>query len=144
VIPRGGNRPIAQPVKRDMRRSLLALTMLLLAACAHTQGDGPSRMPGSGARGTVVFGPNCPVLVAGSPCPVRPWQGKVQAFTVRGAFVRDTTTDQGGAFELPLDPGTYDLIPLTPDGPPTAKMQRVRVTAGTFVSVTLQVDSGIR
>ncbi len=46
-----------------------AAALLLLAACAHTPGDGPSPMPGSGARGTVVFGPNCPVVVAGSPCP---------------------------------------------------------------------------
>jgi hypothetical protein len=144
VIPPGGNQPIGRSVQREMRRSLLALAMLLLAACAYTQGGGSSPTPGSGARGTVVFGPKCPVMVAGSPCPDRPWQGKVQAFTVGGAFVRDATTDQDGAFEMPLDPGTYDLIPLTPDGPPTAKMQRVTVTAGSYVPVTLQVDSGIR
>jgi hypothetical protein len=125
-----------------MRRSLCAVALVLLVACAQASSDGPS--PASGARGTVVFGPNCPVVVAGTPCPDRPWQGKVQAFTVRGAFVRDTATDRDGSFELPLGPGTYDLIPLTPDGPPTAKMQRVTVTAGNFVSVTLQVDSGIR
>jgi hypothetical protein len=125
-----------------MRRSLCAAALVLLVACAHTSSDGSS--PASGARGTVVFGPNCPVVVAGTPCPDRPWQGKVQAFTVGGAFVAETTTDQEGAFELPLDPGTYDLIPLTPDGPPTAKMKRITVTAGSLVSVQLQVDSGIR
>ena len=133
-------------VRPSMKRLVLALTIpvLLLGGCARTSVDRPSPTPVSGVRGTVLFGPNCPVVIAGTPCPDRPWQGTVQAFTVDGTLVRDTTTNAQGAFELPLDPGTYDLMPLTPDGPPTAKLQRATVAAGAFTTVTLQVDSGIR
>ena len=131
-----------------MKRPILALAvpMLLLVACSSYSAVDvpPSPMPDSGVRGTVVQGPNCPVEIAGSPCPDRPWQGKVQAFTLTGALVRETGTNTNGEFELPLEPGTYDLTPYTLDGPPTAKMQRVTVTSHAFLSVTLQVDTGIR
>jgi hypothetical protein len=129
-----------------MRRLDLVLTIpiLLLISCSHTSIDGPSGTPDSGVRGTVLLGPNCPVEIAGSPCPDRPWQGKVQAFTLQGSLVRDVSTDKKGAFELRLGPGIYNLVPYTFDGPPTAKMQRVTVTPGAFVTVTLQVDTGIR
>jgi hypothetical protein len=130
-----------------MRRLVLtfALPMVLLSACGgYTAKDGPSPQPESGIRGTVVLGPNCPVEIAGSPCPDRPWQGKVQAFTLEGALVNEVSTDKEGAFVLPLEPGTYNLIPYTLDGPPTAKMQQVTVKSATFTVVTLQVDTGIR
>jgi hypothetical protein len=125
-----------------MRRLVPAIAVpILLLSCGHGPVGG---LPNSGVRGDVVLGPTCPVEIAGSPCPDRPWQGTVQAFTLSGALVRDASTDAQGAFELPLDPGTYDLIPYTPQSPPTAKMQRVTVTSGAFVAVTLQLDTGIR
>ena len=119
--------------------------MLLLSSCGgFAAKDGGSSQPHSGARGSVVLGPSCPVEIAGSPCPDRPWQGKVQAFTLEGRLAREVNTDERGAFELPLEPGTYNLIPYTLDGPPNAKMQQVTVRSGTFTDVTLQVDTGIR
>lgn len=87
----------------------------------------------------------CPVVQAGSPCPDRPWQGTVRVSTPSGLVVAETTTDRlDGAFSLPLGPGTYDVIPVTLDGPPTAKSRRVQVTDGAWTTVALRVDSGIR
>jgi len=129
-----------------MRRITLAIAIptLLAVACAHGPAGGPPPVPSSGVRGNVVLGPTCPVEIAGSPCPDRPWQGKVQAFTLTGASAGEVSTDAQGAFELPLDPGMYDLTPYTPDSPPTARAQRITVPPGAFLTVTLQVDSGIR
>jgi hypothetical protein len=130
-----------------MRRLIpaLAVPVILLVACSSKGPiDGPSPQPGSGVRGQVVLAPSCPVEIVGSPCPDRAWQGKVQAFTPTGILVREASTNAGGAFEMPLDPGTYDLIPYTLEGPPTAKMQRIKVTPHAFLTVTLHVDTGIR
>jgi hypothetical protein len=102
-------------------------------------------MPGSGVRGTVTFGPLCPVERVGSPCPDRPWRGNVKAQFTNGTLVRQVPTDAAGAFILPLDPGTYDILPaIQEDSMPNVKMQRVTVTEGSFATVTMQVDSGMR
>lgn len=128
-----------------MRRPVLPLCLLalILASCAN--GSPASPTPGSGVRGTVTYGPLCPVEQVGSPCPDRPWQGKVQGRLPDGTLVREVTTEPNGSFTLSLDPGTYDVVAATPeDGMTNAKAQRVTVTDGTFVTITMQVDSGIR
>ncbi len=131
-----------------MKRWLLPFCVLLVlsAGCASgARGEGPSPGPTSGVRGVVTYGPLCPVVRAGSPCPDRPWQGTVQAFQPDGStLVREAQTDQDGAFTLSLEPGAYVISPLTPDGPPTSKFRNVTVNSGSFVEVILQVDSGIR
>jgi hypothetical protein len=123
---------------------LVCAALILTASCsAPTPSDPP--VPDSGVRGTVLYGPLCPVIRAGTPCPDRPWQGSVQAYTQDGATaVGSAPTDKQGTFTLPLNPGIYLVTPVTPDGPPTAKFRQVRVEPGAFVEVTLQVDSGIR
>ena len=127
-----------------MKRWVLMLWVIASVSTACGNGQGPSSTPDSGIRGRVTYGPLCPVVQAGSPCPDRPWQGKVQAFTSDGTLAGDAETDQRGAFTLPLEPGTFVITPWTPDGPPTAKSRNVTVVAGAFVQVALQVDSGIR
>ena len=82
---------------------------------------------------------------ATSPCPDRPWQGKVRALGPDGVTVVGTvSTDKAGAFSMDLPPGAYLITPITPDGPPSAKLRRLTVIEGAYTSVELTVDSGIR
>ena len=101
-------------------------------------------MPRSGVRGSVMTGPTCPVEVAGSPCSDRPWQGPVLAFNLVGELIRETTTDENGAFALPLEPGTYDLVAARPNGLRNAERKRITVRGDSYHQVTVQVDTGIR
>lgn len=121
---------------------VLVLEVLAMAAC---NGQPAAPIPRSGVEGTVVWGPACPVSRAGSPCPDRPWQGKVQALELDAVTIVGTvSTDEAGTFSMELPPGGYLITPITPDGPPTTKLRRLTVTEGAFTSVELRVDSGIR
>jgi hypothetical protein len=124
------------------RRSLLLLSLsLALMAC----GNGGHARPGTGIRGTVSIGPQCPVEQANSPCPDRPFQGQVQA-TAADGVTTTTTTDVDGRFTIDVPPGTYDVVALTTNGggPPTAIPQTVVVREGAYTSIALELDSGIR
>lgn len=122
---------------------LLVGAALTLASCGVDAGVDDA--PRSGVEGTVTYGPLCPVAQAGSPCPDRPWQGKVQALGPDGVTVVATvSTDKAGAFSMDLEPGGYFITPVTPDGPPTTKLRRLTVMLGAYTSVELSVDSGIR
>lgn len=121
---------------------VLVVAALALAAC---NGQPGAPIPRSGVEGTVIWGPTCPTARAGSPCPDRPWQGKVQALKLDAATIAGTvSTDKAGVFSMELPPGGYLITPITPDGPPTTKLRRLTVTDGAFTSVELRVDSGIR
>ena len=128
-----------------MHRSILAVVALAAAltitACNLEAPEGVVHT--SGVEGTVTYGPLCPVVQAGSPCPDRPWQGKVRALDLDGVTVIATvSTDKAGAFSMDLPPGAYLITPITPDGPPTTKLRRLTVTEGAYTSVELSVDSG--
>lgn len=118
----------------------VALFLGLLVAC---QGVGDRPAPGSGIRGRVLAGPQCPVETEASPCPDVPWVGRVRATGEVGVF--EVRTDAEGAFVLAVPPGTYLVHAVVPGGgPPTAVPETVRVRPGSFVEVTLEVDTGIR
>ena len=129
-----------------MRRLLVSFAVVALALTAC--GNGTSHLTStarSGVRGVVTYGPTCPVEIAGSPCPDRPWSGVVRAVDLNGDPAGETTTGDRGTFQLDLPEGTYDVLAVVEGGgPPTAKPVRVTVTGGRYASVTLQVDSGIR
>jgi hypothetical protein len=98
----------------------------------------------SGIQGVVLAGPRCPVAIAGSPCPDRPFPGTVLATRTGGGSSQVKTDDQG-RFRLALEPGTYVVtLMLSNTGPPTAKPVSVTVIQGKFTQVTLAVDTGIR
>ncbi|MET0802133.1 MAG: carboxypeptidase-like regulatory domain-containing protein [Actinomycetota bacterium] len=131
-------RPIAPTVS-----SALALVFVLgIAACSADSPTKAERLVGT-VRGTVLSGPRCPVVVAGSPCPDRPWIGEVSASTVDGEVVSSVQTGRDGAFMLDLAPGTYLLTALA-TAPGRGSSRTVEVVANEPVSVTLQVDTGIR
>ena len=130
---------------RDMRRLLVpTLLVVALAGCSGVSGgDDPSAR--SGVRGVVTAGPQCPVVVQGSPCPDRPWSGIVRVTTPDGDWVGVVYTHAHGGFTIDLEPGSYEVLPVTDQGrPPNASSEEVVVDADTFTEVTLVVDTGIR
>lgn len=137
-----GNR-VAGPVRLTaMRRLALApiLTLALLGACA----GGPQSGVDSGVQGTVLVGPSCPVQQVGSPCPGAPFDGSVQA-SRDGNVIATVQVDPDGAYRIPLAPGTYVVQPvLIGGGVSSTSPVTVLVHAGSFASVDLTVDSGIR
>jgi hypothetical protein len=127
-----------------MRR--LAATLLVsmtLAACASASSDDPSLR--SGVRGVVTAGPQCPVVVQGSPCPDRPWTGTVRITSVEGDTVSEAATGPDGSFSFELEPGRYRVLAVIDGGgPATAASRSIMVDEGAFTEVSLLVDSGIR
>ena len=123
---------------------ILAILVVGLVSCTERAPGIPTPTPESGIVGVVKLWPGCPLMISGSPCPDRPWQGTVQAFSLQGELVGSAHTDKEGVFRLPLAPGVYDLKPFTFDDFPTAKLKRVSVEAGAFGNVSLRVDSGLR
>ena len=84
-------------MRRWTLRIAIAMSVLGLAAC--NSGDAGTPASKSGIEGIVTYGPLCPVAQAGSPCPDRPWQGKVQVLDRDGVTIQGTTsTDKAGAF----------------------------------------------
>ncbi len=130
-------------VLRAAALSLVAVA--LLAACSGGSDPAMDDPPNSGVRGVVTAGPQCPVVIQGSPCPDQPWQGAVRIATSAGEVVRIVQTDERGRFEAPLDEGTYVFMPeAEQDRLPIASPQTVKVSRGEWVEITLTVDTGIR
>jgi hypothetical protein len=123
-----------------VKRFALVLVAVAVASCGgNGSGDGTS-----GIRGQALAGPQCPVEVQGSPCPPVPWEGTVVATDVDGGAGYTVETDTDGRFELPLEPGTYEISIVSDSSPPFAKPQSVTVEPGSFAEVTVSVDTGIR
>ena len=121
------------------RLLLVFVSVVALGACSTSGvgGDGTS-----GIQGVVQAGPTCPVEIAGSPCPDRPFPGTVRA--TGGGINAQVATDDQGRFRLPLRPGSYLVTVVLTNGPATPVPQTVDVKPGTFSQVTLEVDTGIR
>ena len=110
--------------------------------------DRLGRTPMSGVEGRVVIGPQCPVVEAGkeNACKDKPYQATL-VLTERdgGREMTRITTRPDGVFRVVLPPGTYVIDPL-PGGPslPYGKPVIVRVEMGTFTTVLIPYDTGIR
>jgi hypothetical protein len=125
-------------MRRTSTASLL-LALALVACGASGSGDGSS-----GIRGRALAGPQCPVVVEGSPCPDLPWEGTVVATATSSGDEYTVDTDADGAFRLPLAPGGYVLTIRAASSPPFAAAQTVVVERGVFADVVISVDTGIR
>jgi hypothetical protein len=129
-----------------MSTLLMGFMAIVLAtgACGTDVGtDGPAA-DGSGIRGIVLTGPLCPVVVEGSPCPDQPWEGIVRVSGTDGQ-VAEVATDAKGRFAVTVRPGTYDVGPVMEGAVPGfSRSERVTVTDGDVIVITLTVDTGIR
>jgi hypothetical protein len=128
----------------------LALTAgvltLFLSACG---GAGSGSPAGSGIQGLVTAGPSCPNAQQASPCPDRPVAAaQIQVLDGSGRQVASVVSDSAGRFSVDLSPGTYVVQPVSnkplPGVTPTAASKTVRVVQGSYTSVQLQLDTGIR
>jgi carboxypeptidase family protein len=118
----------------------LVLVAVALASCGGDgAGDGTS-----GIRGQAVAGPQCPVETQASPCPPLPYEGTVIATDVESGSEYTVGTGADGRFELPLEPGTYEVSIVSETSPPFAKPQTVTVEPDSFTEITVSVDTGIR
>jgi hypothetical protein len=121
---------------------VVALTFAIVS-CGTSSGTGDGS---SGIKGTAGIGPMCPVMVAESPCPDRPFDGVIRVRSTDGDIVAEGHTTDGGTFRIALEPGTYVVEPVLENSgaPPFAKPVTVTVPAGSFVEVAVTIDSGIR
>jgi hypothetical protein len=122
---------------------IAAATLIAVAACD----DGEEPPLTSGIAGQVLIGPMCPVVQAGTPCPDEPYQATIDIWNAgRSEKLQTFTTDEDGRFRVALAPGEYYIDPQPPasGGPPTPSPQTVTVPADSFLSITVQYDSGIR
>jgi hypothetical protein len=128
-----------------MRR--LAILMVLATLPAACAGEIHHGSVASGIQGRVTVGPQCPVEVAGSPCPDAPFAATITVRLTNGDPVLDTDTAEDGRFRIPLPPGTYtieaeplrqnDIARMLPVDP-------VSVRPGAYTTVPISFDSGIR
>jgi len=103
----------------------------------------------SGITGTVLAGPQCPVVGpnTGPECEDKPLAATIVVRSADGrTAVTRFTSDANGEFRVPLYPGSYvlDPQPVSPNGLPFGQPQSVEVAAGQFTDVTIQYDTGIR
>lgn len=122
------------------RAGLAAL--LILAACGSQDLLGPGAP--QGIDGTVLLGPQCPVVSQEDPCPDLPYQAWIVIRGSDGGRVTRIRSDEDGRFRVGLRPGTYVLDPESGDPFPAAGEQEVVVEPGRYTEVLVSFDTGIR
>lgn len=99
----------------------------------------------SGIRGTIVLGPQCPVVQLGvDDCDDTPYRATIVVKT-EGETREVTRVTAEGKFSVVLAPGTYVLVPVQGNALfPRAASQTVDVQENAFTEVTIIFDTGIR
>jgi hypothetical protein len=116
----------------------------LLAACASTAGS--ASHSDSGVRGQALVDAGCPPARGSTTCPDRAITARLTITTRAGKAVTNAATDAEGRFRVPLAPGQYLLHAINTTGSPVPAAGSVEftVTDGSYTTVTVHFDSGIR
>lgn len=128
-----------------MTLGFVAVATVVMAACGG--GDDEPDVRQSGIAGIVRAGPQCPVMMAGSPCPDKPLEATLRIAAVGDGFTATVESDSDGLFRLDLPPGEYEIVALPiGDGPFPAPPgdQVVTVRSGAITEVPISYDTGIR
>ena len=126
-----------------MKRLFVLAALASLTAC-----NPPSEFLGdSGVRGRVLAGPQCPVVIKGSPCPDLPARAGIRVIDASdGNVLRRAHSDDGGRFEVVIEAGRYFLEAMSEGTgfPGGGERVLVLVRSHRFTRVTLHLDTGIR
>ena len=127
--------------KSHLRVAAFLACKILLAACSGTTATGDS-----GVEGHVWVGPTCPVVQEGVDCPDSPLEADLEVRDSFGRVVARARSDVQGAYRIPLAPGEYTLVPLSPgeSSMPFAAPLPLVITAGVWTELDIYYDSGIR
>lgn len=105
---------------------------------------------GSGVNGVVLFSPICPVerIPPDPQCAPRPGAADVQLVGLDGGVAAQGRAGSDGRFSIVVAPGRYTVAATAPS-PGLGRFcqadpDQVSVGAGTFVSVAVACDTGIR
>lgn len=104
----------------------------------------------SGVQGSVRFGPVCPVerIPPDPQCAPRPGAASIQLLGPNGGVVAQGDAGGDGRFSISVGPGAYDVRAVAPSSGPgrgcQAEPARAKVVAGSFATVTVTCDTGIR
>lgn len=128
----------------------LALTASLLGAGCMPSGSvkntSGNTMMSSGVRGTVTIGPTCPVerIPPDPQCADKPYATTFVITSTSGMSAGTVTSGADGTYKLGLAPGNY-VIALQKSGVmPSMAPQSFTVSANTYTTLNLSLDSGIR
>jgi len=104
----------------------------------------------SGAQGTVRFGPVCPVerIPPDPQCAPRPGTAHIQLLRASGGVAAEGDAGADGRFSISVGQGIYDVRARPPSPGPgrgcQAEPPQAKVVAGSFATVTVTCDTGIR
>jgi hypothetical protein len=137
---------------RPLIASILLLAVMVPGCgqihAAVVQATATQRQSGdpSGIQGTTTVDAGCPHVI-GTPCPRRPFHARllIRLSGSSGPAVR-AESGADGRFRVPLAPGRYTVQPVNIDGAPVPNAFPVSVTVrpGTWVTLPIDFDSGIR
>jgi hypothetical protein len=136
---------------RTLIVSAAGLTVLL-AACGQVRlpgAPGPAAPAGasSGIQGTMTVDVGCPRVAPDTPCPRRPLRARL-VIQPAGAAAREilAESEADGRYRVPLPPGRYTIQPRNISGAavPTAFPLTVTVRPGTWTTLPIDFDSGVR
>ncbi len=122
------------------------LTAIIVALAMSACGSQPAAPSGTGIQGAVQSGPTCPVERINSPCPPHPLAATIVVRDAAGHEVARTHSGADGHFKVDVAPGTYTVVGLNigssmlPRPIPTT----ATVTSGSYATVNVEYDSGIR
>jgi len=140
---------LTRPSGMSLRTATVAAatSLILLGGCAGgaaTPGDSTPPPANSGITGIALAGPQCPVEIAGSPCPPKPIAIRVVVRDQAGHDVATFSTATDGTFRVSLPPGRYTLSTSEEAVLPFLKPTEVTVVEGSYVHLQLDADTGIR
>ncbi len=131
---------------RLSRQLLAAILLGVVLLLSPALGCGDDAVLDSGIEGEVRIGPLSPVVSEGQEGEdSKPYSAVIRIKSIpEGEVVAETMSGDDGRFRVPLAPGRYLVEPEQGDPLPIASPQEVTVKPGTFTTVRIDYDSGIR
>lgn len=100
----------------------------------------------SGIVGTVLLGPQCPVIKEGEDCPDKPYQTKLAVTTPDGArVITQFDSDKAETFRVSMPAGNYAIRSAAAANVlPYCTADAITVTVGAYTQIVVSCDTGVR